>query len=208
VLTRRHRTLDLPILFFAFAATLGAVPSTAQAQCAPGEYFSGAVCLDCDPGTFCPDGTNSLNCSSGQYQPSAGQSNCLNCAPGTSQPNQGSITCDDCATGTFSVTSGSAFCADCAAGTFQSSTGQATCADCAEDTFQPDPGADACFACACDDSDVCTTDSCDRVSSACFNDPILECTGPAVPSMTYPGLVFFLFAMTVAAVWALRPRHA
>lgn len=64
-----------------------------------------------------------------------------------------------------------------------------------------------CLACDCDDQDVCTADSCDGTSGACNNEPIVNCGVPTIPSITFPGLIWFVLVLILGGVWVLRPRR-
>jgi hypothetical protein len=66
----------------------------------------------------------------------------------------------------------------CAAGTFAGTAGATSCTACADGTYAAGNAA-ACTDCGnCDDSDSCTTDSCDP-TSGCKHDAIAGCTNGA-----------------------------
>ena len=46
-------------------------------KCNPGEYYSSGSCQNCEAGYYCPDGKDRIQCPTGYYQDSTGQSSCL-----------------------------------------------------------------------------------------------------------------------------------
>lgn len=122
------------------------------------------------------------------------------CMPGYFSAS-GQDPCEPCPAGTFQPDSGQTTCQACAPGSGQASEGSIECIPCADGTFQPDAGQTACLSCTCDDSDLCTTDSCDTVSGDCQY--VDACVIPAVSQW---GLVAMSMVLLIAGSLALRGR--
>jgi hypothetical protein len=150
----------------------------------------------CDPGTFSATGLQPCDpCPAGQSQANTGATTCIPCAPGTHAPSTGAGACTPCAAGTFQPSPGAIACTPCAPGTFTSWPGAIGCPPCSPGTFQPSPGGASCSPCACDDSDFCTTNSCDAMSGACQNEPIPGCSIPAASEW---GLLALALSLLIA----------
>ena len=118
-------------------------------QCALGQYWDAdnSACTDCYGGTYCPDGTNWINCPIATYNPNKGATacypcpssmitpyagcgdpSCCKCPAGYQQP-PGTTYCVQCAPGSYSLGSG-LNCTLCSSGTYQSFSGQTSCTAC------------------------------------------------------------------------------
>ncbi len=118
-----------------------------KSQCAAGFYFDGVTCQPCPPGSYCPDGTNKINCPTGKFAASTGQAVCDDCPTGKFAASTGQAICNDCPTGKFAASTGQAFCNDCPTGKFAASTGQAVCDDCPTGKFAAITGQAICNDC-------------------------------------------------------------
>ncbi|MCB0793993.1 MAG: proprotein convertase P-domain-containing protein, partial [Flavobacteriales bacterium] len=130
--------------------------STTTCNCDPGYFQQTTVigantvitgCTICPPGTYCPDGIQSLPCAAGFFSALSGQTSCDPCAAGTFNATTGATSCTPCAAGSFSATLASTSCTACAAGTFNPSTGATSCTDCPAGSFSDQTGSVACTAC-------------------------------------------------------------
>lgn len=136
-------------------------------ECAPGTFSSSGIepCLPCALGTFQPNAeqTLCLLCGAGSEAPTIGFDSCDLCMPGEFSADR--TACLPCPAGTVSTGYGSDQCTSCAPGTEAPTPGLAACLTCSVGTYAPNSGTASRIQCACDDGDMCTVDTCDRLGN-------------------------------------------
>lgn len=121
-------------------------------KCLPGEYinYGGIVgpCIECEAGSYCPEGYSKVDCSPGSYSKQAA-SECTTCPDGEYISTSGNSNCLACPEGTFRSSKYSAIaCEACPATTYGNVTSLTTsnCSGlcpaghaCPEGTIDPEP---------------------------------------------------------------------
>lgn len=89
-----------------------------RSSCQSGYYSEtgASECKPCEPGFYCPGGTDKISCPSGTYGNESGLSKCVECPAGTYFSGTEATSksqCEDCKEGTYSATNGSSECKTC-----------------------------------------------------------------------------------------------
>ena len=128
---------------------MGAFQSWPTSGCPAGSYDSSTLseCVPADPGDFVAsaDSSTETACSTGTYQPNAGQSSCLPADPGSYVAATGATSESTCGLGTYQPNAGQSSRPPADPGSYVATTGATSESTCGLGTYQPNAGQSSCL---------------------------------------------------------------